>query len=224
MPELFDSHCLGYDDWYLTPEGAFVDRAETAAILGALGGDVGGKRILDVGCGTGYFTAKLARAGADMTGIDISAGMLAVARARSAGSGLNITYIMEDIFTAALPDNSFDAAYANTVLEFIPDAAGVCASVMRLLKPGGVFVVGAINGRGGWTLKEDESGELTERCRYFTKDSLIALAPANYCGMTEALFAPRGLPEADYTPEADAEYRARGYEPGYFCAAFRKSG
>ncbi len=67
-----------------------------------------GMHVLDVGCGTGRFTALLAQAGASMTGIDRSASMLAAARRKAAASGLSIHYCKGDA-NRKLPPGPYDA-------------------------------------------------------------------------------------------------------------------
>jgi trans-aconitate methyltransferase len=92
-----------------------------------------GEAILDLGCGDGALTEKIAAAGALVTGVDASPGMVAAARAR----GLRVDEANGD----ALPYTSeFDAVFSNAALHWMPDAEAVIAGVWRALKPGGRFV------------------------------------------------------------------------------------
>jgi trans-aconitate methyltransferase len=92
-----------------------------------------GETILDLGCGDGALTEKLAATGAAITGFDASPQMAAAARAR----GLNVLEGSGD----ALPFTSeFDAIFSNAALHWMPRAEAVIASVHRALKPGGRFV------------------------------------------------------------------------------------
>ena len=92
-----------------------------------------GEAILDLGCGDGALTEKLAAAGAVMTGVDVSAAMVAAARARRLdvreGSGETLPF-----------DGEFDAVFSNAALHWMPKAEAVIAGVHRALKPGGRFV------------------------------------------------------------------------------------
>jgi ubiquinone/menaquinone biosynthesis C-methylase UbiE len=102
-----------------------------------------GERILDIGCGPGYYVAELAEeVGPDgtVTGIDPSAAMLAVARRRS--ESLPGTSFGEGEATA-LPfdDASFDAAVSVQVMEYVPDVAAALVEVHRVLRPGGRAVL-----------------------------------------------------------------------------------
>lgn len=95
-----------------------------------------GEQILDLGCGTGHLTAKIAEAGADVVGLDRDVAMIAQARAHYP----RLPFIVADgtsfNFTA-----SFDAVFSNAALHWIPAPARVVACVWRALKPGGRFVV-----------------------------------------------------------------------------------
>jgi SAM-dependent methyltransferase len=92
-----------------------------------------GETILDLGCGDGVLTQRLAEAGAEVLGVDASAPMLDAARAR----GLKV----EQADGQALPYQArFDAVFSNAALHWMPDQAAVAASVFRALKPGGRYV------------------------------------------------------------------------------------
>jgi trans-aconitate methyltransferase len=92
-----------------------------------------GEAILDLGCGDGALTEKLAATGAILTGVDSSPAMVAAARAR----GLNVLEASGD----ALPfHNEFDAVFSNAALHWMPNAEAVIAGVHRALRPGGRFV------------------------------------------------------------------------------------
>jgi trans-aconitate methyltransferase len=92
-----------------------------------------GEAILDLGCGDGALTERIAATGAVMTGADSSAAMVCAARTR----GLNVLEASGD----ALPfDREFDAVFSNAALHWMPDAEAVITGVHRALKPGGRFV------------------------------------------------------------------------------------
>ena len=75
--------------------------------------------VLDVGCGTGNFSLKLARMGLKVTGIDISDNMLKVAENKARAEGLIIDFINMDAHDMKFEDNSFDAVISMAVIEFI---------------------------------------------------------------------------------------------------------
>lgn len=99
-----------------------------------------GERILDLGCGDGALTEKLAAAGARVVGVDSSPEMVAAARAR----GLDVRVVDG----ARLPfEATFDAVFSNAALHWMKDLERVVAGVWKALVPGGRFV-GECGGEG----------------------------------------------------------------------------
>jgi ubiquinone/menaquinone biosynthesis C-methylase UbiE len=97
-----------------------------------------GTKVLDVGCGTGALTLRLANSGYEVTGVDISAQMLSQL-ARRAGE-LKVSLVEADIFSLPFPENTFDAAVSRWVLPHFSDWSSAVREVSKVLKPGGVFV------------------------------------------------------------------------------------
>jgi trans-aconitate methyltransferase len=92
-----------------------------------------GERILDVGCGDGALTERLAASGATLVGVDASTTLLAAARAR----GLDV----RELDAHALPfDAEFDAVFSNAALHWMRRPDEVLAGIARALRPGGRFV------------------------------------------------------------------------------------
>jgi trans-aconitate methyltransferase len=102
----------------------------------------GGERILDIGCGTGHLTARLAEAGAELVGLDSSAAMLEQARA----SYPRLLFVQGDARDFAF-DRPFDAVFSNAALHWITEAGSVVRCVHNCLRPGGRFVA-EFGGRG----------------------------------------------------------------------------
>lgn len=117
---------------------AFVPALGAAAL--ALLAPQPGERILDIGCGDGALTARIAAAGAHVTGIDAAPDMVRAARAR----GLDAQVM--DAQAIALP-GPFDAVFSNAALHWMPDSDAVLRGVRRVLRPGGRFV-GEFGGHG----------------------------------------------------------------------------
>lgn len=120
---------------------------ETYSLMGLIG-DLAGKSVIDVACGSGYFTRKLRRAGAaKVLGFDISERMIEMALAEEAREPLGIEYVVEDA-RAEEPRRDFDLAAAAWLLVYAHDReelGQMCRGLARLLKPGGRFVTYTTN-------------------------------------------------------------------------------
>jgi trans-aconitate methyltransferase len=101
-----------------------------------------GERILDLGCGSGQLTAKIAESGAEVIGLDRSEEMIAAARRNFPASRFEVADAAN--FTV---DTPADGAFSNAALHWVKDADGVAKSVARALRPGGRFVV-EMGGKG----------------------------------------------------------------------------
>jgi SAM-dependent methyltransferase len=102
----------------------------------------GGLRLLDVGCGAGYFAREMARRGARVTGVDLSPRMVDHARAAEAAEPLGVEYVVGDAAAlgALFPAGAFEMATACMSLQDVPDPASALAAVARALRPGARFV------------------------------------------------------------------------------------
>ena len=105
----------------------------------ALAGDVAGRRILDAGCGSGPLSAALRERGAVVTGIDSSAGMVALARRRLGDDAALHVVDLNDPLPFA--DGAFDDVVASLVLHYLEDWGPTLAEIRRVLKPGGRLIV-----------------------------------------------------------------------------------
>ena len=103
-------------------------------------GDVRGRSVLDYGCGHGMAAVVLARAGASVSGFDLSSGYVAEAEERSAVNGVSVEFRTADAEHLPYADNSFDAVWGNAILHHL-DLHRAGAELHRVLKPGGVAVV-----------------------------------------------------------------------------------
>lgn len=105
-------------------------------------GAVRGLRVLDVGCGTGYFAREMASRGAVVTGIDVSPGMLDHARAVERRAPLGIDYVNLDAvrLRGHFAPASFDLATSCLALQDMPDLTSVLPAIHDALVPGGRLV------------------------------------------------------------------------------------
>lgn len=100
-----------------------------------------GARVLDVACGTGNTSIPLARAGAQVTGVDIASNLLEQARARATAEGLDITFEEGDAEQLSFPDASFDVVVTMFGAMFAPRHQLVASEFARVLKPGGLLAM-----------------------------------------------------------------------------------
>jgi cyclopropane fatty-acyl-phospholipid synthase-like methyltransferase len=145
----FDGHAPHYMEEVFTR-----DTLREADFLEELLGLPRGAEILDIGCGTGRHSIELAKRGYRMTGIDLSEGMLSVARETARASGVDVRWVKADA-TAYRPDQLLDAVLclcegAFGLLGSADDPEAHDAAILHTgfaaLKPGGRFVLTALNG------------------------------------------------------------------------------
>lgn len=105
-------------------------------------GIVPGQRILDVACGAGQLSLPAARAGADVTGVDIATNLLDQARARARAAGLAIRFEEADAEDLPFDDATFDVVFSLIGAMFAPGPERVAAELLRVCKPGGRIVMG----------------------------------------------------------------------------------
>ncbi|HEX8992774.1 MAG TPA: methyltransferase domain-containing protein [Anaerolineales bacterium] len=100
-----------------------------------------GMRLLDCGCGMGALTTSLAEwlAPGEVIGLDREGSQIEAAQAWATEKGVgNVQFEAGDIYNIAYPDASFDAVFANTVLEHLREPKRAMREMRRVLKPGGV--------------------------------------------------------------------------------------
>lgn len=133
----------GYDRWapHYDSDGNPLLALEERVFDTALG-PVAGLRVLDLGCGTGRHALRLARQGAEVVGLDLSPGMLAVAARRAEGLDLDLDLALHDLHDPLpLAAASVDRVVASLVLEHLRDLDAFYGEVARVLRPGGRALV-----------------------------------------------------------------------------------
>lgn len=129
---------LLWGEGFLSPGGP----EETARILEGV--DLGGRDVLDIGCGIGGIDVLLVRehGAGSVTGIDVEAPLIRRARERAARAGVADRVSFRLVEPGPLPfaADSFDIVFSKDSMIHIPDKAVLFAEVLRVLRPGGVFV------------------------------------------------------------------------------------
>src|SRR6476469_5585982 len=105
-----------------------------------------GARVLDVGCGGGLLSEAMARAGADVTAIDLAPELLKIARLHGLESGIRVDYRQTSIEALlAGSEAPYDAITCMEMLEHVPDPSAIISTCASLLKPGGRLLVSTLN-------------------------------------------------------------------------------
>ncbi|MBO9715679.1 MAG: bifunctional 2-polyprenyl-6-hydroxyphenol methylase/3-demethylubiquinol 3-O-methyltransferase UbiG [Pseudoxanthomonas sp.] len=105
-----------------------------------------GSHVLDVGCGGGLLSEALAKAGAQVTAIDLAPELVKVGRLHSLESGVKVDYQVKAVEAlAAERPGSFDAITCMEMLEHVPDPAAIVAACATLLRPGGRLFLSTLN-------------------------------------------------------------------------------
>jgi SAM-dependent methyltransferase len=127
----------GYSGLRRSVEG--LDGAPEWPALRAMLPPLAGKRVLDLGCGFGWFCRFARAAGApEVLGLDVSERMLQRARAETTDQA--VRYELADAETLILPEAAFDLVYSSLVLHYVARLDGLLATLHRALVPGGSFV------------------------------------------------------------------------------------
>ena len=189
--------------------------------------DLAGLRVLDVGCGGGLMAEPLAHSGAQVLGIDASAGNVGAAQrhaALDASLGDRLHYRVGELSTALAPEERFDLVLALEVVEHVDDVPRFLAQVAGRVAPGGLLIASTLNRTArSWLLAIVGAEYLlrvlpigTHHWRQFvTPDELEAAAvqaglqPLQRLGM-------RYLPvlhRARWTPDTSVNYLASFHRP-----------
>ena len=194
------------------------DPAQYRAVFDALA--VGaGRRVLDVGCGTGGGVRALATRFPEVgrvVGIDKSETMIAEARARTEAAGAHdspVEFGVADAHELPFPDGSFDAAFSLRVFEIVGEPRRALAEMARVLRPGGRIVV---NGPDvdSWAI-DSSHRELTRKilhhaCDFETNGWVGRQLPAlcKELGLMDVAVAAVGIAVTDFEPVYDLCLRA----------------
>ena len=106
-------------------------------------GKIKGKKILDAGCGSGRYSIQLAKKGAEVHGIDISKGMLKVARKRSRRWG--IKYQIASMLRIPYENNTFDVVISNLAIDHVKNYKRALSEMLRVCKPKGFIVISTMH-------------------------------------------------------------------------------
>lgn len=177
-----------YENWYATPFGQTADRVERAMLADLLPAPPG--RLLEIGCGTGWFGSALSRRGWWVSGADRSAAMLARARER-------FPVARADAARLPFPDDAFDAALVVAVLDFVDSPATVLAEALRVAPRAAVLALSRRSCLGLWRRLAARRGHpIFSRARFWSASELrgfVRAAGARVTRVRTGLFLPPAL-------------------------------
>jgi SAM-dependent methyltransferase len=130
------SHPAGSPGFFADLDEYHFDKLHHLLALIDFGG-YAGRRVLDVGCGTGVDLVRFVRGGANATGVDIADSAIALARENLRHQSLASTLCVGDGERLPFPDNAFDFVYAHGVVQYTPGDQTLIDECRRVLKPGG---------------------------------------------------------------------------------------
>jgi 2-polyprenyl-3-methyl-5-hydroxy-6-metoxy-1,4-benzoquinol methylase len=106
----------------------------------ALGG-LGGKKILDFGCGDGVLTYEIVKKGAKGYGVDLAENAIDFARKKHRSLGYDSVFEVDSCYHTRFEDALFDALVSSDVIEHVQDTERFLQEIARLLKPGGIGLI-----------------------------------------------------------------------------------
>jgi SAM-dependent methyltransferase len=179
-----------YEAWYHTPRGQWIGDREFILLKNILRPDASAS-LLDVGCGTGYFSRRFARLGLSVTGIDPDLETLKFARTQ----GDNIHYMQGNALELPFSDNVFDYTIAVTSLCFIDDPLQALREMWRVTRH--TMVLGLLNRHSLLHLRKQGQGSYLgarwDTAGGVTKEWIPAFTPApGQIVLRSAIFLPQG--------------------------------
>jgi len=221
--EIFDTEALNYDEWYKSKKGSFIDKIETDCAFG-LFKTKEGMKVLDVGCGTGNFSLKLAKRGCKVVGIDVSNAMLEIAKKKAEMENLNIKFLKMDAHNLDFEDESFDGVFSIATVEFIEDFQKAIDEMFRVVKKGGQILIGTINKDSKWGRFYKSRSFSNSVFKYATFKGIEDLRNVHsneLVKIKECLFIPPNLDDEQFNSQNEERY-FKAEMGGFICALWVK--
>lgn len=181
-------------------------------------GGLFGKKVLDVGCGGGILAESMAREGATVTGLDMGAEPLLVARLHALESGIAVDYTQQTVEEhASQHAGEYDVVTCMEMLEHVPDPASVVRACARLVKPGGHVFFSTINRNGkAWLMAVVGAEYLLRMVPKGTHDVKKFIKPAELLGWVDTTaLEERHITGLHYNPLTDHFRLGAGVDVNY---------
>jgi len=140
-------------------------------------GDVRGKRVLDAGCGGGFYSLLLSEKGARVLGIDDSEEMIRIAKGNASGRMLDAEFMVRDVSDLKIEDVVFDLVLSTLVLMDVKELDKCVSELVRVTRNGGEIIVSVqhpILTAGDWE-RESRQKLFRKLDNYFTERELEAV-------------------------------------------------
>ena len=155
-----------YDAYYITEFGQKVDLIEKELVT-TMTKDIPKTKMLELGCGTGHWTEYFLQKGFEVTAIDKSEAMLALAKKKN----LKATFTLGDSQNLDFGKDSFSVISSITMLSFVENQDAVIDEMYRVLKPEGWLVIGCLNANS-ILAKNKEQSETFKDANFLTPKEL----------------------------------------------------
>ena len=170
-PSIVHDSKEGYDKYakFYDKTLEYLDSFEQGKLMGVIG-KIKGKKVLDVGCGTGRIIKALTEKEAIVTGVDLSPEMILVAKKKFP----KIEFAEADAEKLPFKDEEFDVVVASFLIVHLKTLQKAFDEIYRVIKPGGFFVVTNINQRKAPKLKLAEQNKIVIDSYYHMPDRVTA--------------------------------------------------
>ncbi|TYB91501.1 MAG: methyltransferase domain-containing protein [Kosmotoga sp.] len=180
----FDAFAKNYDDWYRGKLGRFIDKVQKQ-LIEKLAEPKAGEKALDIGSGTGNYSIWLAKKALEVTAIDESREMMAIAKKKAKKDNLNIELYLGKAESLPFSESIFDLVVSITSIEFVDNPPKVLREAIRVLKPGGRLVIGVLTKDSPWgkfyqsKIKGDPNN-VYAKAHLFTEEEIDELLNTHY--------------------------------------------
>ncbi|GAB6154061.1 class I SAM-dependent methyltransferase [Desulfosporosinus burensis] len=223
MPiELFDPIAEDYDNWYETEIGRVADQVERDLVVQLF--QPSGPKLLEIGCGTGQYTTKLAEQGYHITAVDISEKMMARAREKIANLGYQVKWLNADITQIIDQLEQYHGILSMSAFEFIPNPEEILARLFEHIEPKGCLVIGVIAGESPWSefygRKANAKPEsVFAHARFYTESEIRQWKVGGRLEIGKALYFP---PEVSSVERALTMEKQKNTNPNFIVAKWVK--